>query len=241
MPEPLQAGLWGALAGSALVLGSVAALTLNVPRRVVALIMAFGGGALVSALAFDLSEEAFRIGGTIVFALGLATGALAYYAGARLLRWRSRVRDAHPGQAAAGPAIVLGALLDGVPESFVLGATMAGGAGVSPSFLAAVAVSNLPEGLAGTRDLAEGGLSRRWILGLWIGVAVASGLAAAVGNAVSSGMESVLLAGSQSFAAGAILTMLADTMFPEAFEAGGDRVGLATTLGFATAFLLARA
>lgn len=241
MPEPLQAGLWGALAGSALVLGSVAALTLNVPRRVVALILAFGGGALVSALAFDLSEEAFRIGGTIVFALGLATGALAYYAGARLLRWRSRVRDAHPGQAAAGPAIVLGALLDGVPESFVLGATMAGGAGVSPSFLAAVAVSNLPEGLAGTRDLAEGGLSRRWILGLWIGVAVASGLAAAVGNAVSSGMESVLLAGSQSFAAGAILTMLADTMFPEAFEAGGDRVGLATTLGFATAFLLARA
>lgn len=241
MPEPLQAGLWGALAGSALVLGSVAALTLNVPRRVVALIMAFGGGALVSALAFDLSEEAFRIGGTIVFALGLATGALAYYAGARLLRWRSRVRDAHPDQAVAGPAIVLGALLDGVPESFVLGATMAGGAGVSPSFLAAVAVSNLPEGLAGTRDLAEGGLSRRWILGLWIGVAVASGLAAAVGNAVSSGMESVLLAGSQSFAAGAILTMLADTMFPEAFEAGGDRVGLATTLGFATAFLLARA
>lgn len=241
MPEPLQAGLWGALAGSALVLGSVAALTLNVPRRVVALIMAFGGGALVSALAFDLSEEAFRIGGTIVFALGLATGALAYYAGARLIRWRSRVRDAHAGQAAGGPAIVLGALLDGVPESLVLGATMAGGAGVSPSFLAAVAVSNLPEGLAGTRDLAEGGLSRRWILGLWIGVAVASGLAAAVGNAVSSGMESVLLAGSQSFAAGAILTMLADTMFPEAFEAGGDRVGLATTLGFATAFLLARA
>ena len=241
MPEPVEAGLWGAVAGSALVLGSVAALTLNVPRRIVALIMAFGAGALVSALAFDLSEEAFRIGGTVVFALGLATGALAYYAGARLIRWRSRIRDAQPGEATGGPAIVLGALLDGVPESLVLGATMAGGAGVSPSFLAAVAVSNLPEGLAGTRDLAEGGLSRRWILGLWIGVAVASGLAAAVGNAVSSGMESVLLAGFQSFAAGAILTMLADTMFPEAFEAGGDRVGLATALGFATAFLLARA
>jgi ZIP family zinc transporter len=205
----------------------------------VALVMAFGAGALVSALTLELSEEAFRVGGTLVFALGLAAGSLVYYAGARVIHWRSRIGHAKSGEG-AGPAIVLGALLDGVPESLVLGASMVVGAGVNPSFFAAVLISNLPEGLAGTRYLADGGLARRWILGLWVGVAVASGLAAAIGNAVSLGMESVVLAGTQSFAAGAILTMLADTMFPEAFEAGGDRVGLATSLGFAAAFLLAK-
>lgn len=240
MPEPVEAGLWGALAGSALVLGAAVTLTRPLPRRMVALIMAFGAGALVCALAFDLAEEAFDVGGTLVFAVGLAAGALAYYAGARLIESRRRIGQTNDGQA-GGPAIVLGALLDGVPESLVLGATLVGGAGANPSFFAAVLISNFPEGLAGTRDLADEGLSRRWIVGLWVGVAAVSGLAAALGNAMSSGMDPVVLAGAQSFAAGAILTMLADTMFPEAFESGGDRVGLATALGFATAFLLARA
>jgi ZIP family zinc transporter len=222
------------------VVGALIALLGPLPRRFVALIMAFGAGALVSALAFDLSEEAFRVGGTLVFALGLAAGSLVYYAGARLIGSRRKARPASD-DSAGGPAILLGALLDGVPESLVLGATLVGGAGVSPSFLGAVLISNLPEGIAGTRDLADAGLPRRWILTLWAAVAIVSGLAAGIGNAVSSGMDPVVLAAAQSFAAGAILTMLADTMFPEAFEAGGDRVGLATALGFATAFLLARA
>ena len=240
MPEPVQAGLWGALAASALVVGALIALLRPLPRSLVALVMAFGAGALVSALAFDLSEEAFRVGGTLIFALGLAAGSLVYYAGARLIDSRRKARPSGDGPA-GGPAILLGALLDGVPESLVLGATLVGGAGVSPSFLGAVLISNLPEGIAGTRDLADAGLPRRWILTLWAAVAIVSGLAAGIGNAVSSGMDPVVLAAAQSFAAGAILTMLADTMFPEAFEAGGDRVGLATALGFATAFLLARA
>jgi len=240
MPEPILAGLWGALAGSALVLGAIAALTIRIPRRMVALVMAFGAGALVSALAFDLADEAFRVGGTFVFALGMAVGALAYFGGDHLIERRRGTSNAHAGGQSGGPAIVLGALLDGVPESLVLGGTLIGSGAVSPSFLAAVLISNLPEGLAGSRDLADVGHSRRWIIGLWVGVAIASGLAAALGNAVLSGMGSVPLAVAQSFAAGAIITMLADTMFPEAFEAGGDRVGLATALGFATAFLLSR-
>ena len=240
MPEPIQAGLWGALAASALVVGAVVALTLRVPRGVVALILAFGAGALVSALTLDLAEEAFRVGGTLLFALGLAAGALTYFAGDRLLD-RMRTRSAAAGSESGGMAIVLGALLDGVPESLVLGGTLVGAGGVSPSFLAAVVISNLPEGLAGSRDLADDGHSRRWILGLWIGVAAASGVAAAIGNAVSSGMTPIVFAAAQGFAAGAILTMLADSMFPEAFRSGGNRVGLATTLGFAAAFLLSKA
>ena len=238
MPEPVQAGLWGLVAASALLIGAVAALTLHVPRRIVALVMAFGAGALVSALAFDLAEEAFRVGGTLVFGLGLAAGAVVYYAGDKLID-RMGGRHATTGQT-NGPAIVLGVLLDGIPESLVLGATLIGGAGVSPSFLAAVAVSNVPEGLAGTRDLTDEGHGRRWIIGLWVAVAIASGLAAAVGNALLADIGSKALALVQSFAAGAILTMLANTMFPEAFETGGDRVGLATALGFAAAFLLSR-
>ncbi len=239
MPEPLQAGLWGLVAASALVLGAVLALAVPVPRKAVALVLAFGAGALVSALAFDLSDEAFRAGGTLIFASGLGVGALAYYIGDRLIDRigsGSGVR-----RETGGPAIVLGALLDGLPESLVLGATLIGGAGVSPSFLAAVLISNLPEGLAGARDLADEGRSGRFIIGLWVVVAVASGITAMVGNAVLSAMGGGLLAFVQAVAAGGIVTMLADTMFPEAFRDGGDSSGLATALGFATAFLLSRA
>ena len=239
MPDPIAAGLWGALAASALVLGAVVALTLPTPRRIVALVMGFGAGALVSALAFDLSDEAFRVGGTLIFALGIAVGAVGYYAGDRLIK-RMGGRRADSGPRTNGSAIVLGVLLDGIPESLVLGATLIGGAGISPSFLAAVVVSNFPEGLAGTRDLTEEGQPRRWVIGLWLGVAIISGVSAAFGNAVLSDVDSKWLAFAQSLAAGAILTMLANTMFPEAFENGGDRVGLATALGFATAFLLSR-
>jgi zinc transporter, ZIP family len=239
MPVPVQAGFWGLVAALALVLGAVIALLAPVPRRIVALVLSFGAGALVSALAFDLSDDAFRVGGTFVFGAGLAVGALAYYVGDRLidrLGPGSGVR-----RQTSGPAIVLGALLDGLPESLVLGATLLGGAGVSASFLAAVLVSNLPEGLAGARDLSDEGHSRGFVIGLWVVVAVASGIVAAIGNAALSTMGGGPLAFIQALAAGAIITMLADTMFPEAFRDGGDTAGLATALGFATAFLLSRA
>ncbi len=238
MPEPLQAGLWGLVAAAALPLGALVALLLPVPRKAVALVLAFGAGALVSALAFDLSEDAFRAGGTFVFGAGLAVGALAYYAGDRLIDRLSPGKGVR--RTTSGPAIVLGALLDGLPESLVLGATLIGGAGVSPSFLAAVLVSNLPEGLAGARDLSDEGHPRSFIIGLWVAVAIASGIVAAIGNAALSAMGAGPLAFIQALAAGAIITMLADTMFPEAFRDGGETAGLATALGFATAFLLSR-
>ena len=118
------------------------------------------------------------------------------------------------GTEGAGLPIALGALLDGLPESFVLGASLVSGPGVSVSFLVAVLLSNLPEGLVGARDLREEGHSERWIMGLWIGVAVASGISAAIGFAVLGSMTAEPLGLTKAFAAGAILTMLADTMFP---------------------------
>lgn len=232
----LEAAAWGLVASSSLVIGAVAGLWLPIPRNVVAMFMAFGAGALTSAVAVDLAAEAFEGGGTALTAIGLIGGGLAFVAGDRLLQRRATARpDAAAG---GGPAIVLGALLDGVPESVVLGATLLGGAGVSPSFLAAVLLSNLPEGVAGARDLSDAGHPRLRILAIWATVAILSAAAAGIGFALLGGMSPGLVALAQAFAAGAILAMLADTMFPEAFAHGGDAVGLATVLGFATAFLL---
>ena len=227
----LAAGAWGLGAAAWLVIGAAIGLWVPIPRRIVALVLGFGAGALVSALSFDLTEEAFRGAGTAVTAGGLAAGAATYFAGNLLLHRRSA-------NATAGAGILLGALLDGVPESVVLGTTLLAGHGISVSFLAAVVVSNLPEGLAGARDLREDG-HRPWrIIGLWVAVAVASAIAAALGYGALGAMSAGPVAAAQAFAAGAIITMLADTMFPEAFRNGGPAVGLATALGFATAFLL---
>ena len=238
MPEPILAGLWGLAAAASLVAGSVIGIWLPIPRRLVALVMGFGAGALISALAFDLTEESFQHGGTVPTAIGLAAGAAVYYVGAKLLARHAPARQSGSGPTTSGPAIVLGTLLDGLPESIVLGSTLLGGASVSPSLLAAIFLSNVPEGMSGGRDLADEGHSHRFIIGLWVGVALASGLAAGLGNALLTGMDPTAVALVQAFAGGAILTMLADTMMPEAFENGGDAVGLATVLGFATAFFL---
>lgn len=241
----VEAGLWGLLGASSLLLGAFGGLGLRVPRRWVALLMAFGAGALISALAFDLTEEAFARGGTATVAVGLALGALTFFGGDRLLARRGSRRSGTETAAASdgnGPAIVLGALLDGIPESVVLGSTLLAGVGVGVPFLAAVFISNVPEAWSAAVDLRREGHGARWIIGLWVVVALVSGLAAGLGYGALGEMGgSSLVPFIQAFAAGAILTMLADTMIPEAFEEGGSLTGLATVLGFALAFFLSRA
>jgi ZIP family zinc transporter len=240
VPEPLQAALWGLLAASSLVIGAVIGLTVPISRRRVALIMGFGAGALISALAYDLAEESIKASGPGITALGLALGAITFYAGNAMLKRRTRAQRRQVAST-GGLALLLGALLDGIPESVVLGATLLGGVGVSVSFLAAVFISNVPEGIAGARDLRDEGERPGRIIGLWAAVALASMVAAGLGNALLVGSERPIVAFVQAFAGGAILTMLTDTMIPEAFENGGDGVGLATVFGFAVAFLLAQA
>jgi ZIP family zinc transporter len=236
----LVAGLWGLGAASALVIGALIGLSAKVPRRLVALAMAFGTGALISALAFDLTEDAFAHGGTLPVAGGLAAGALVFFAGDQVIHRRGGGRRGKRvvKAAANGPAIVLGALLDGIPESVVLGTTLLGGGGVGVPFLVAVFMSNVPEALSAAADLRREGHTPAWIIGLWVGVALVSGLAAALGYWLLGDLGASAVPLIQAFAAGAILTMLADTMIPEAFADGGDLTGLATVFGFATAFLL---
>jgi ZIP family zinc transporter len=237
----VEAAFWGFVGGFALLIGAAAGLWIGASQRVIGLIMAFGAGVLISALAFELTEEAFRRGGTDAVALGLAAGAAAFFAGDWIVDHRGgehRKRSGGQQQAGSGSAIVVGALLDGIPESVAIGVSLVGGGSVGVAVVAAVFLSNMPEALAAATGLRKAGRSPRWILGLWLAVALVSSLAAAVGYGLLGDASPDVIAVIQAFAAGAILTMLADTMMPEAFEHGGSVVGLVTVAGFALAFLL---
>ena len=233
---------WGLLAGSSLVVGGLVALWVPIGRRTIGLIMAFGAGVLISAVAFELVHEAFETtagGGGV--ALGLLLGSCVFFAGDSLIdRLGGGDRKHSGGKQATGSAlaIVLGIVLDGIPESLVLGLTVLEAGTVSVAFLVAVFLSNLPEAIAATSGLSQAGWTRSRVLGLWAIVAVVSGVSALAGYALLDTATPHTIALVLSFAGGAILTMLADTMMPEAFEHGGKLAGLFTTVGFALAFAL---
>ena len=243
MPTWLQAGLWGLLAGGALVVGAAVAWWVRVPPRIIAGIMAFGAGVLISALAFELVDEAVREGGATATTVGFVAGALTYVVANMLLdrhgaRHRKRSGDRQPSedeQSGSGAAIAIGALLDGIPESVVLGVTLLGGGGVSPAVLAAIFISNVPEGLSSAAGMKQAGRSARYVFGVWGGIALLSGLAALIGYLALDGVSPGVVAAITAVAAGAILAMLADTMIPEAFERTHALTGLITSAGFLTA------
>ncbi|WP_431901351.1 ZIP family metal transporter [Amycolatopsis thermoflava] len=244
MPEWLEAGVWGLVGGAALVIGAAVAWFARVPSRVVAWIMAFGAGVLISALAFDLMDEAERTGGLLPTALGFLGGAVAYVLAnvalaRRGARHRKRSHDRQPSEdevQGSGSAIAVGALLDGVPESVVLGLSLLGGGGIGVSVLAAVFISNVPEGLSSAAGMKQAGRSARYVFGVWGGIALASGVAALLGNLLLAGAAPETIAVITAVAAGAILAMIADTMVPEAFEEAQLVTGLITAAGFLTAF-----
>jgi zinc transporter, ZIP family len=206
------------------------------------LVLAFGAGVLVSALAYELFLEATETAErSRIAALGLFAGSATFFAGDSLIdRMGGDGRKSMEGRQAGGVAlaIVLGIVLDGIPESAVVGVDLRIGEGVGWAFIAAVFLSNLPEAAAASTGLAASGWKTQWIYLLWIGVAVVSGIAAAIGWAVVGGAGPDAIAFILAFAAGAILTMLADTMFPEALAQGGKAAGLLTTVGFALAFAI---
>jgi zinc transporter, ZIP family len=233
---------WGLLAGSSLILGGALALLVPIRERPLGLIMAFGAGVLISAVAYELVAEAYETdAGNGSLALGLAAGALTFFVGDALVdrMGGERRKSMHraPG-AGSALAIVLGIVLDGIPESAVIGLGLLEGEGVSVAVIAAVFLSNLPEAIAATTGLRAGGWRSSRVMLLWVAVAAVSGLASLAGYALFDSAGPSALAFTLAFAGGAILTMLADTMMPEAFEHGGKLVGLLTTLGFGLAFAL---
>ena len=225
----LGALLWGVVAASSLTLGALLALGRRWSDRVIGGVLAFGAGALISSVAFELSEEGTRTAGPLPVAIGLAAGALSFYLATRALERIGR----RGGGGTAGLPLALGALLDGVPEQAVLGIGIASGEGVSIALLVAIFVSNLPEGIGSASDLLKAGRSRRVVLGLWLAVSVACALATIGGYGAAQvagpGFSGVV----DGFAAGALLVMLVDSMIPEAREKAGEIAGLLTVLGFA--------
>lgn len=236
----LNALLWGAVAASSLVIGAALAFAWRWPDRAVGLVLSFGAGALISAVAFELTAEGVSLGAPTVTAIGLGVGAITYYVCDGLLAKRSMSgrQSRKPESAGAGPSLALGAFLDGVPEQLVLGIGLASGEGVSVALLVAIFVSNLPEAVGSATAMEEAGTSRRSVMTLWTGVAVFCVAATVAGWAIADVASPELRGLIDGFAAGALLVMLIDSMIPEAREKGGRVAGLITALGFALAAAL---
>ncbi len=247
-----EAALLGFISGSAILIGSLLGIYLKIGNKLIATIMAFGAGVLISALSIDLMNDAFdQSHAPIVIALSFLGGALVFVGGDYLidkngghLRKRSHgISVQEKGQNPAdnsGTAILLGTLLDGIPESFVLGASIASGGSAGIVFLAATFLSNLPEGMSGTLGMKMAGMSTKKILSLWTVTLIVTILSAMGGFAFLGHSSPSIHAGTMAFASGAILAMLCDTMIPEAFKYGGRAVALVTVVGFLLAFLLSK-
>jgi ZIP family zinc transporter len=237
-----EAFAWGLLAAASLVLGAAVALRFRIGLRTIGLVMGFGSGVLISAVAFDLMEEAAdTASGRGAALIGMFAGCGVFFGGDVLIdrAGGTRRKSARPQQPDDSPlAIVLGTVLDGIPESLVIGLTIYGSGAVGAAYLAAVFISNVPEALSSTSGLAASGWRPRRILSMWTLIAIVSGLASLVGYTAFRNASPDTIAFVLAFAGGAILTMLADTMMPEAYEHGGKLVGVMTTLGFATAFTI---
>ena len=230
--------MWGGLAAASLLIGFFLTKR-GLSNRNVGLIMGFGAGALISAIAYELVPESIMTGIDVALFLGL--GAITFFVGDWIVDRRGGAdrKDITGSQVGSGSAIFIGTLLDNVPESIVLGMSMLSGGSISVAFLAAVFVSNLPEGVAGTLNLEAAGRSRQQILRQWIVLVLISAACAGLGYAVMDWLPVINGQYAQAFAAGAMLTMLADAMMPEAYEHGGILVGLFTVLGFFMASVLA--
>ncbi|MEU7062527.1 ZIP family metal transporter [Streptomyces sp. NPDC053429] len=249
MAGALVAGGWGLFAGAALLVGAAVGSLFRVPAQWIALIMAFGSGVLISAVSFDLMAEAYEQGGVVPTACGAVAGAAVYSLANVLLarrgaRHRKRSGGRQPSeeeQPGSGNAIALGALLDGIPESVVIGTSLLGGGSVGIATVAAVFISNVPEGMASAAGMKRAGRSRTYVFTLWAVIAVVSALAALAGYSLLGGASPGVMAAITAVAAGAILAMIADTMIPEAFEEAHLLTGLTTVLGFLVAFAVSHA
>jgi zinc transporter, ZIP family len=231
---------WGAVSSAALLVGALVAYRLRPGPRPVAVAMAVGTGLLIGSVSFELIDEALRTRTVAWVALLVLAGAATFTAGDWLLEHHGGGdrKDAGGAQAAgSGLAIALGSVLDGVPESFVLGLTVRAG-GVSAALLAGIMLSNLPEGMSSSSGLRAAGWPLRRVVRMWSTVVAGSALAAAAGYVLldpATGRSGALV---QAFAAGALLAMLADTLLPEAYRVEGLFTGSLVVGGFAVSLAL---
>jgi zinc transporter, ZIP family len=232
----VNAFLWGMLATSSLILGGLIASRFSLGKRTLGIIMAFGAGTLISAVSYELVFEAVKLAkGSGFPAFGFFAGALTFYFSERLIEKlgaRNQVKSQASSQSSLVVPMVLAIILDGVPESIVIGLGIFEGGTVSLAMLVAVFISNLPEAIAGTTGMRAGGRSKKRIALLWSIIAVICAFATVAGYSLFSGVSDQWLSFIQAFAGGAILLMLANSMIPESYEHGGKLAGIFTVLGF---------
>jgi zinc transporter, ZIP family len=247
--EPL---LWGFIASIPLLIGSIIALIVTLPKQVIAIIMAFGSGVLVAALAFSLIEEAFSLSESITSVIiGFVLGGLSYTLANYILNRKSRGSARHRkkshgenaggGKDASGLALLVGSVMDNIPENMALGISLVTGGAVNIVLIAAIFLSNFPEGLSSAQGMKSNGRSKKYIVSLWSIAVVIGTISSVIGFTFLSNTAPSTISIAISFAAGAILVMLAESMIPEAHaEGGSSRIGIATMAGFAIAFILGR-
>jgi ZIP family zinc transporter len=229
---------WGALAASSLVVGALLGLGRSWSPRQVGIVLAFGAGALISAVSFELAQEGIAVGNAGYTGLGLGLGAITYFALDGVIAKRFSAGRGRRGRAqgeGGGTALALGAFLDGIPEQLVLGINLAAGGGIGVALLVAIFVSNLPESIGSSEQMRAAGTAREAILRLWLAVAAICTLATVAGWVIADNVSGNAQAAIDGFAAGALLVMLIDSMIPEAREDAGRAAGLVTVLGFALA------
>lgn len=248
MPSWLLAGLWGLAAASSLLLGAALGFFVRIPERVVGMVMGFGSGVLISALSFELMDEAHARGGALATAVGFALGA-AIFTGANVLLERhgarARKQSGHeqPSESeehGSGLAIALGTLVDAIPESVVIGLSFLEGGAVGLIAFTAIFLSNFPEGLSSAAGMKKAGRSAGYVFGLWGGIVLISGLSALAGYALFRDVPMAVVAAASAVAAGAILAMLVDTMIPEAVKVTRSLTGVLAVIGFLLAFLISK-
>lgn len=237
--------IYSFLAGFSLILGVIIGTVFKIGQRAIAAIMAFGSGVLICALTFGLMEEAFKHGGFDAIVIGFLLGGVVFIGGDFLVhryggRNYKKKKHFRAVRATNGKAIILGAALDGIPESIALGLSLLEKNGIGLLMLAAIFLSNLPESISSIDDLRREGLSTKQIYFTWSIVSIGSVVAAILSfiflKNINLNMRGII----ESFASGAILAMLADSMMPEAYEEGGYLIGFLTMLGFLTAFILSK-
>lgn len=235
----LVPALYGALAASALLLGALLVMWRPPSSRAIGLVMGFGSGAIISSIAYELIPGSLATG-TLLMGVAFALGAVTFFLADWWIDTRGGAsrKDIKGAEEGSGLSIFVGSLIDAIPESAILGIGIATGGSISLAFLLAVVVSNVPEGIAGTINLQATGRSKKSVLLMWSGVVLISAVCAAVGYLYVSSAPEADGRYAQAFAAGALLTMLAEAMMPEAFEHGGKAVGLLTVLGFLAAAVL---
>lgn len=237
----------GLVGGSALFIGASIGFWLPLPQRLIAAVMALGAGLLVSVVAFELMERAYAQGGFGASTSGFVAGAAIFtIANVWITRagGQNRKRSGCNGCARqdpnAGLAIAVGTLLDGIPESFVIGVSSLGGSHASLVTVSAVFLSNVPEALSSAAGMKRAGHGAIFIFGVWGAIALASAIAAAAGHLSLASASPAMAAAITSLAAGAILAMVVDTMIPEAVEEAHEYTGLITAAGFLTAYILTK-